>query len=342
MADPRFFDNKGPFSIAELAVRAGDDAVVQGDGALSVVDVAPLDVAGEGQISFLDNRKYVGAFEASKAAACIVAPDFADRAPEGMVLIVTSKPYRAYARIAHAFYPAAASESGVHPAAFVDPAAVVADGVSIGANAVVEAGARIAARAEIGPGAVIGRGVSVGEDTTIGPNASLTFCDVGARCQLHAGVRIGTRGFGFDMSAQGHLDVPQLGRVIVGDDVEIGANSTIDRGAGPDTVIGNGCKIDNLVQIGHNVRMGQGCVIVAQAGVAGSTAMQDFVVLAAQSGVGGHLTIAAGTQLAARSGIMRDTDPGSKLAGNPAIPAKEFFRQTAVLAKLAKDRNRKD
>jgi UDP-3-O-[3-hydroxymyristoyl] glucosamine N-acyltransferase len=155
-------------------------------------------------------------------------------------------------------------------------------------------------------------------------------------------VRIGTRGFGFDMSPEGHLDVPQLGRVKVGNEVEIGANSTIDRGAGPDTVIGDGCKIDNLVQIGHNVRMGQGCVVVAQSGVAGSTELQDFVVLAAQSGVAGHITIATGTQLAARSGIMRNTEPMAKLAGNPAIPAKEFFRQTAVLAKLTKDRNRRN
>ena len=144
------------------------------------------------------------------------------------------------------------------------------------------------------------------------------------------------------MSAEGHLDVPQLGRVIIGDDVEVGANSTIDRGAGPDTLIGNGCKIDNLVQIGHNVRMGQGCVVVAQSGVAGSTELSDFVVLAAQSGVSGHLKIAPGTQLAARSGIMRDTEPGAKLAGNPAIPAKEYFRQMAVLGKLAKDRHRKE
>ncbi|MBO6783159.1 MAG: UDP-3-O-(3-hydroxymyristoyl)glucosamine N-acyltransferase, partial [Alphaproteobacteria bacterium] len=206
----------------------------------------------------------------------------------------------------------------------------------------VEAGARLGARVTVGAGAVVGRGVSVGDGTSIGANASLSHCDIGARCQIHDGARIGTRGFGFDMSPEGHLDVPQLGRVIVGDEVEIGANSTIDRGSGPDTVIGDGCKIDNLVQIGHNVRMGQGCVVVAQAGVAGSATLQDFVVLAAQSGVGGHLTIAPGTQLAARSGIMRDTEPGAKLAGNPAIPAKEYFRQMAVLAKLAKDRNRQD
>lgn len=341
MADPRFFDNKGPFSVADLAAIAGGGAVVQGDGSVSILDVAPLDVAGDSHISFLDNRKYVAAFEATSARACIVAPDLADRAPDGMVLIVTPKPYRAYARIAHAFYPSALISSGVHPTASVDPEADIAPDAVVGANAVVEAGAQIASGVEVGAGAVVGRGVSVGEGTRIGENASLSFCEIGARCELHAGVRIGTRGFGFDMSAEGHLDVPQLGRVILGDDIEVGANSTIDRGAGPDTVIGNGCKIDNLVQIGHNVRMGQGCVVVAQSGVAGSTEMSDFVVLAAQSGVGGHLKIAPGTQLAARSGIMRDTEPGSKLAGNPAIPAKEFFRQTAVLAKLAKDRSRK-
>ena len=342
MADPRFFDNKGPFSVAELSALAGDGVVVRGDGSVSISDVAPLDAASENQISFLDNRKYIEAFEASAARACIVAPELADRAPDGMVLIVTPKPYRAYARIAHAFYPSAMASTGVHPSASIDPEADVSADAAVGANAVVEAGARIAAGAEIGAGAVVGRGVSVGEGSRVGANASLAYCEIGARCELHAGVRIGTRGFGFDMSAEGHLDVPQLGRVIIGDDVEVGANSTIDRGAGPDTLIGNGCKIDNLVQIGHNVRMGQGCVVVAQSGVAGSTVLSDFVVLAAQSGVSGHLKIAPGTQLAARSGIMRDTEPGAKLAGNPAIPAKEYFRQMAVLGKLAKDRHRKN
>ena len=342
MADPRFFENRGPFTLGDLAGIAGDEAEVQGDTGASVSDVAPLDQAGPGDISFLDNRKYVGAFEESDAAACIVAPEFADRAPEGMSLIVTGRPYRAYARVARAFYPGPDAGAGVHAAAHVDADAQIGADVTVSAGAVVEAGARLGARVTVGAGAVVGRGVSVGDGTSIGANASLSHCDIGARCQIHDGARIGTRGFGFDMSPEGHLDVPQLGRVIVGDEVEIGANSTIDRGSGPDTVIGDGCKIDNLVQIGHNVRMGQGCVVVAQAGVAGSATLQDFVVLAAQSGVGGHLTIAPGTQLAARSGIMRDTEPGAKLAGNPAIPAKEYFRQMAVLAKLAKDRNRQD
>ena len=181
--------------------------------------------------------------------------------------------------------------------------------------------------------------MSIGAHTHIGSNASLSHCQIGARCAIHPGVRIGQRGFGFDMSPDGHLDVPQLGRVIIGDNVEIGANSTIDRGSGPDTVIGDGCKIDNLVQIGHNVQMGKGCVIVAQSGIAGSAHLEDFVVLAGQAGIAGHVRIAAGTQIAARSGAMRDTQPGSRLAGNPAIPAREYFRQLAALAKLA---NQKD
>jgi UDP-3-O-[3-hydroxymyristoyl] glucosamine N-acyltransferase len=340
MADSRFFENKGPIAIGKLAEVAGATLSNGTDADLLIEDVAALDVAGPGDVSFLDNRKYVSAFEASNAAACIVSPAFADRAPEGMVLLLSETPYRGYARIAHAFYPDASDRSGIHPAAVVDPSAVLSDDVSVGANAVIEAGARLGKSVSIGSGAVVGRGVTVGAETVIGVGASLSHCDIGASCDLHPGVRIGTRGFGFDMSAEGHLNVPQLGRVIVGDNVEIGANSTIDRGAGPDTVIGDGCKIDNLVQIGHNVRMGKGCVVIAQAGVAGSTTLEDFVILAAQSGVGGHLTVAPGTQLAARSGMMRDSEPGAKLAGNPAIPAKEYFRQMAVLAKVTKERGR--
>ena len=340
MADSRFFENKGPISIVDLAEIAGATLSDGADPDLMITDVAPLDVAGPGQVSFLDNRKYVTAFEASKAAACIVSPALSDRAPAGMALLLSDTPYRGYARIAHAFYPGEADDAGVHPAAVVDGSAVLGAGVSVGPNAVIEAGARLDDGVVIAAGAVVGRGVSVGAGTVIGVGASVSHCDIGARCELHPGVRIGTRGFGFDMSAEGHLNVPQLGRVIVGDDVEIGANSTIDRGAGPDTVIGDGCKIDNLVQIGHNVHLGKGCVVIAQAGIAGSATVEDFVILAAQSGVGGHLTVAAGTQLAARSGLMRNSDPGSKLAGNPAIPAKEYFRQMAVLAKITKDRGR--
>ena len=249
-----------------------------------------------------------------------------------MALLLSERPYRAYARIARAFYPDdGVPADGRHASAVVDPEASLGDGCTIGANAVIAAHATVGDRVRIGAGAVIGRGVSVGEDSEIGANASLSHCDIGARCTIHAGVRIGQRGFGFDMAPQGHLHIPQLGRAIIGNDVEIGANSCVDRGSGSDTVIEDGCKIDNLVQIGHNVHMGKGCIVVAQSGVAGSSHLGDFVVLAAQSGIAGHLRIAAGTQIGAQGGVMRDTEPGDKLIGSPAI-------QVALLAKFTKGR----
>jgi UDP-3-O-[3-hydroxymyristoyl] glucosamine N-acyltransferase len=341
VADRRFFVNRGPFRLAELAKIGEAELANPGDGDRVISDVAPLDAAGNADISFLDNRRYVDIFAASGAGACIVAQTFVDRAPAGMALLVTPRPYRAYARIAAAFYPFEAPQSGVDPAAHVDSQARIGEDCEIGPGAVVSAGAVLGDRVMVEATAVVGSGVTVGADTRIGAGAVLTYCDIGARCQIHSGVRIGQRGFGFDMAPEGHLDVPQLGRVIVGDNVEIGANTTVDRGAGPDTVIGDGTKIDNLVQIGHNVVIGKHCVIVAQAGIAGSTQLGDFVVLAGQSGVAGHLKVAPGTQLAARSGIMRDTEPGARLAGNPAIQASEFFRQQAQLAKLTRERAKK-
>lgn len=338
MADPRFFHNQGPLKLGELARLADAELGPNSDPELLIHDVAPLDVAGPDALSFLDNTKYVDAFRTSNAGACVVAAKFADDAPGGMALLLSDRPYRAYAHIARAFYPnAPAGRSNHHPSAIIDSSATIGDGCTIGVNAVIAAEVVLGKQVRVGAGAVVDRAVSIGDETDIGANTSLSHCRIGARCLLHPGVRIGQRGFGFDMSAEGHLDVPQLGRVIVGNDVEIGANSCIDRGSGPDTVVGDGCKIDNLVQIGHNVHLGKGCVVVAQSGIAGSAHLEDFVVLAGQSGVAGHIRIAAGTQIAARSGVMRDTEPGAKLAGNPAIPTRELFRQLTALAKLAKD-----
>ena len=337
MADPRFFKNHGPFTLGELARLASAEPGPNFDPELSISDVAPLDTAGPDALSFLDNRKYIETFQNSSAGACVVAPKLAGDAPAGMALLLSDRPYRSYAQIARAFYPGPIFVSpDHHPSAIVDPTAKIGKNCTIGACAVIAADAVLGDRVRVGAGAVIEHAVSVGAETDIGANASLSHCEIGARCLLHPGVRIGQRGFGFDMSPEGHLDVPQLGRVIVGDDVEIGANSSIDRGSGPDTVVGDGCKIDNLVQIGHNVQLGKGCVIVAQSGVAGSTHLEDFVVVAAQTGIAGHLRIAAGTQIAALSGVMRDTEPGAILAGVPAVPKRQFFRQVAILAKLAK------
>ena len=336
MADRRFFTNRGPFTLAAIAQVSGAELAADADPQMTLDDVAALDGAGPRDLSFLADRRWLHHLATSRAGACIVAAEFAARVPAGVAVLIAGRPQKAWALAAAAFYPEERPSAAISPQALVDPSAQIGPDCLIGPFAVVEAGARLGARVRVGAGTVIGRGVTVGDDSTVGTNVSLGYCDVGARVNLHPGVRIGTRGFGFDMDPSGYTDVPQLGRVVIGDDVEIGANSTVDRGATGDTVIGRGCKIDNLVQIGHNVQMAEGCVVVAQAGVAGSTILEHHVVLAAQSGVAGHLRIAAGTQLAAQSGIMRDTEPGARLAGAPAIPAKEYFRQQAMLARLTK------
>jgi UDP-3-O-[3-hydroxymyristoyl] glucosamine N-acyltransferase len=335
MADPRFFERAGPFTLGELAERCGArlaDAAMSGR---SVDDVATLDQAGSGQLTFLDNPKYTEAFVQTKAGACILHEKHTALAPVGVALLLSPKPYLTYARAAQLFYPAPRAISGIHPTAVVDPTARLAEGVSVAAHAVIEAGAEIGTGSSIGAGTVIGRSVVLGRDCRIGPQVTLSHCMIGDRVLLHPGVRIGQDGFGFAPDPAGHVKVPQLGRVQIGSDCEVGANSTIDRGAGPDTVIGPGCWIDNLVQIGHNVTLGRGCIIVAQAGVAGSTEFGDFVVLAAQSGVAGHLKIGSGVRIGAKSGVMTDIPAGESHFGIPATRVKEYFRQVATLRRLA-------
>ncbi len=334
MADPRFFTNAGPFTLGAIAAACGAELGTGSDGDRRFADVAPLHQAGPDQVSFLDNRKYLPVFRDSGAGACVLHPDFAAEAPAGMMLLLSREPYRAYARVAALFYPAPEADAGVHPSAVVDPTAVLGAGVRVEAGAVIGARAEIGDHTVIGPNAVIGAGVVIGPLGSVGANASVSHTIAGAAVQIYPGCRIGQDGFGFAMGREGHLKVPQLGRVVIGDDVEIGANTTIDRGAGPDTVIGSGCRIDNLVQIGHNVQLGKGCVIVAQVGISGSTKLGDGVVVGGQGGVAGHLTLGSGAQVAAQSGVMRDIEPGGVVMGYPAKPIKEFWREVAALKQL--------
>lgn len=336
MTDSRFFRRAGPFTLAQLAEIGGGTLGESTPADRRVVDVAPLYRAGAEDISFLDNRKYVQAFETCGAGACIVHPDLADKAPPGMGLILSPEPYRAYALIAHAFYPQTLAQPGISPHATIDPTARIGADVCIEPGVVICENVEVGDRTHICANAVLRPGVTVGADCYIGSNATLCYAIVGNKVWIHAGAAIGQDGFGFVMGPKGHLKVPQLGRVVIQDDVEIGANTTIDRGAGPDTVIGEGCRIDNLVQIGHNVELGRGCVLVAQVGISGSTRLADFVVAGGQSGITGHLKIGAGARIGAQSGVMRDVPAGQTVIGSPAVPAKEHWRQIGVVERLAK------
>lgn len=335
MANTRFFTNAGPFSLAELA-GAVDAELVAEDAARLVRDVATLDKAGPDDIGFLDNRKYADAFAKSGAGACIVRPEMKATARAGMALLLTKDPYRAYARIAAKFYPTPAPEPWVAPTACIHPTAIVAADARIEPGAFIDRDTRIGSRTTIGANAVIGRGVEIGQDTVIGAHVTVSHATIGNRVTLYPGVRIGQDGFGYAMGAAGHLKVPQLGQVVIEDDVEIGANSTVDRGAGPDTVIGMGTKIDNLVQIAHNVHIGRCCVIVSQAGVAGSSELGDFVIVGGQVGIIGHLKIGTGARIAGQSGVTRDVAPGHTVAGAPAVSRVEWLRQAAILSRLSR------
>ena len=341
MADPRFFSVQGPFSLADLA-RISQSRLAPGSDPKGVFkDVAPLDTAGPSDLSFLDNRRYTDVFAASRAGACIALPEVADKAPAGMALLLCDKPYKAYAQVARAFYPRAGEMEVGNSAQPIDPTASLGDGTKLGAGVVIGARAEIGRRCVIGDNAVIGPGVVLGDDCVVGPGVTVSHCLAGARVVIEAGARVGQEGFGFALDEDGHLKVPQLGRVVIHDDAEIGANTTIDRGSGPDTVIGPGCMIDNLVQIGHNVQLGRGCIIVAQVGISGSTKLEDHVVVGGQAGFAGHLRIGGGSRVAAKSGVMRDIPAGATFGGFPAMPARQWHRQSIALARLAENK-RKD
>lgn len=334
MVDHAFFKKSKSFTIREIADLTGSDVPdgVKKDFVLN--DLSALKTAKPDELSFLDNAKYKGDFLVTKAGACFVSPNMVEHTPKGTIPLITKTPYKAYALTAQKFYPVEKPSSQVAASAFVH------DNAKIGQNSTIMHGVYIGEGVEIGdnvwiePNAVIDDNTKIGNDCRIGNNVSITHAIIGNNVRLYPGVRIGQDGFGFAIDPMGHVKVPQLGRVIIHDSVEIGANTTIDRGAGPDTIIGLGTWIDNLVQIGHNVEIGRGCIIVSQVGISGSTKIGDFVALGGQVGIAGHLKIGTGAQVAAQSGVMRDIPAGETQAGSPAFPSKQHFRHIAALNRL--------
>jgi UDP-3-O-[3-hydroxymyristoyl] glucosamine N-acyltransferase len=323
VADPRFFTRRGPLTIANICDLTAAVAAPGIDTTSLVTDVAPLGMATSDDLTFLDNTKYLADLADSGAGFCLLREAHAERAPAGMALLFSPNPYKAYALAAQAFY---AENKSTAPSAHVAPGAFVDSSAELGDNTRVDAGA------------VISPGVMVGSNCVIGNGASLSHCLIGDNVRIYPGVRIGQDGFGFAPDPAGHIKVPQLGRVIIEDNVEVGSNTCIDRGSGPDTIIGAGTWIDNLVQIGHNVVLGKGCIIVAQVGISGSTKLGDFVVVGGQAGIAGHLTIGSGAQIAAKSGIIGNIEAGAIVGGYPAQPLRDWHKQSVILARMVKER----
>ncbi len=349
MSDPIFFAAPAPVSVRQIAEWAGAE-IVRGDGDAMVSGVAPLDEAAAGALVFIDNPKYADLLEQTQATACLVAKRFLARVPEGVTPLLTQEPYRALATVMGHMYPDAMRPTGaldargagaISAGAHVDPTARLEAGVTVEPGAVIGPDVEIGAETLVGANAVIAAGCRIGRQCSIGPNTTVQHTLIGDRVIIHPGVRLGQDGFGFAMGLQGHQKVPQIGRVIIQNDVEIGGNTTVDRGANRDTIIGEGTKIDNQVQIGHNVIVGRHCVIVSQVGISGSATLGDYVAIGGQSGVNGHVTIGMGAQIAAVSVVRDDIPAGGRYGGVPARPVKEWFREMAALKRLAQKGNTK-
>jgi UDP-3-O-[3-hydroxymyristoyl] glucosamine N-acyltransferase len=335
MADPRFHRRRGPFRLADVVAVAGVPVPADADPERLFLDVGSLDAADPGCVSYLDQAGYAAAAGATSAGAVLLRDGQQEVVPAGTVAIVVGHPVKIFARIARLFYPDEVPAGGVDPAAHVHAGATVAAGTRIDPGAVVGEGAEIGPDCHVGANATIGAGVRIGAGSRIGAGVNISHAIIGQRVVLMPGTQVGQTGFGFASDAAGHLRVPQLGRVLIDDDVEIGANCCVDRGAAGDTVIGRGTIIDNLVQIAHNVRIGRGCVIVSQAGVAGSTELDDFVVLGGQVGLSGHIKVGKAARVAAKSGVMRDVPAGTEVAGYPSVPIRQWHRQTVALGRLS-------
>jgi UDP-3-O-[3-hydroxymyristoyl] glucosamine N-acyltransferase len=326
---------EGGLVLTAAAIAEAGGGELRGDPEVRVVRVAPLDRATDDDLSFLAGPKYAAAFAASAAGVVLVTPELADAPGTVRTRIIVPRPHEAMLRLLPRFSRDSHPEPGIHPTAVLGKGVVLGDGVAIGPYAVIGRGVRLGDGAAIGSHCTIGDGVQVGDRSRLYPGVTLyAGTTLGARVLVHAGARLGSDGFGYVQMNGAHVKIPHVGRCVIEDDVEIGANTTIDRGSIDDTVVGAGTKIDNLVHIAHNVRIGRGCLIMAQVGIAGSVHVEDGCILAGQVGVSGHHTIGRGATLAAQAGVFGDIPAGQVWSGYPARPHKEALRAQAALFKM--------
>ena len=342
MTEPQFFKAKGGLTIGEIAALTGASLRDGASPDTLITNVAPLDRAGPHDLTFLDQGKYVDVAATSRAGACLVAARLIGRVPAHIPTLQVRDPFRAYVTVSRALFPEALRPSalfegqGVSPSAFIHPAARLEENVTVDPGAVIGPRAEIGSGTVIGANAAIGAEVRIGRDCNIGPQCSVTHALIGDRVIIHPGCHVGQDGFGYAMAPAGHVKIPQIGRVIIQDNVEIGAGTMIDRGAIRDTVIGEGTKIDNLCQIGHNVSIGRHCVIVAHAAIGGTVTIEDYVALGGRVTIAPQSVIGEGAQLAATSGIHGEVPAGARWGGSPAKPAKQWMREMFILERLAK------
>jgi UDP-3-O-[3-hydroxymyristoyl] glucosamine N-acyltransferase len=343
MAQPTFFEQPPWSTLADIAALTRAHLVDASRAGQQVRGLASLDEAGPMHLTFFDNLKYADQLAATKAGACVVSARFEAGVPTHVAVLRAAQPFREFVKIARELYSGALRPqswfgiAGIAPSAIIDSTAHLEDGVIVDPLAVIGPNVEIGTGTVIGSGAVIGPGVKIGRDCNVGANSSIQFTLVGNDVLIHPGCHIGQDGFGFVSNSGGHLKVPQICRVVIQNQVEIGAGTTVDRGSMRDTVVGEGTKIDNQVQIGHNVRVGRNCLLAAKVAIGGSVVIGDNVALGAGAGINNHANIGDGAQVTAMSGVKDDVPAGGRWGGFFAKPTRQWFREIVVMQRLARD-----